>query len=161
MAILTLAKSYSSRVILGEQRRFVIKTAVQLYEGGYVQLDSNGYLVPYTAVADPFENPGRILGRVMPTRKDVDAATTLKGDTSLSPNPEAIVFTGSEILLGVPVTGASTLADCKKAVYLAQDDNTMTLTSTNNGKPLGVIDRFNSATSFDVRVYSVSEREGL
>lgn len=157
MAVLTGRIDYAARVILGVQRRFPIKSGTQLYEGGYVQLSSASYLVPYTADSTGTDG-GVILGRVMPTRKDNDTALYLKGDTTLTPNPEAIVFMGSEILLGVAVTGASTQADVGKPVYLAQDDHTMTLTSTSNGKALGVIDRFNSATSFDVRVYTYENR---
>jgi hypothetical protein len=141
--------------------RYPILSGTQLYEGQYVQLDSGGFLKPYAADAAGIAG-ARVLGRVLPTKKDVDAAIYLKGDTTLSPNPAAIVFTGSEILEGVSVVGAASQASVGLEVYLdatgTQGDRVFTTTSTTNGKQVGVITAWKGGTTCDIKIYSFQER---
>lgn len=145
-------------------QRVEITNATQLYEGQFVQFDSGGRVKPYAADGAGTDG-GLILGMVQPTRKDVDSATYLKGDTSLSPPPQAIVFTGGFFLDNVAVTGASSLTNQGALVYLdaanTAGDHTLTLTSTSNGKALGRVVAWRTGTKCDVQVFSYAVRNGL
>jgi hypothetical protein len=166
MALATAAILWRCRDTGGyATKRFKIKAATQLYEGQYVQLDTNGELIPYDADNAGTGNAGaRTVGRVLPTKKDRESATYLLGD-STTPRPEAIVMIGSEILENVAVAGATDDTHRGELVYLdaanTQGDRVLTLTSTNNGKPLGVVVGYrgsSGSTECDVLVYSFAER---
>ena len=162
MALLTDAKVWKSKE--GGSyvaSRYRIKDGTQLYEGQFVELDAGGDLIPFAATAGGSAGNGIPLGRVMPTKSDREDATYLKGDTT-APRPEAIVFTGSEVLMDEAVTGVAGQADVGKLVYLdatgTAGDRTLTLTSTTNGKPLGRVDRFLTGTRCDVATFDFPTR---
>lgn len=161
MALATAPIIWRSRDVSAYQaERYTILNGQQLFEGQYVQLDANGFLIPYQATAGTAGQ--RVLGRVLPTKKDVDAATYLLGNTGLSPNPAAIVFTGSEILESVAVTGVTGQVNVGVEVYLdatnTQGDRVFTTSSVTNGKQVGVIVAFRTGTLCDIKVYSFQER---
>ncbi len=75
------------------------------------------------------------------------------GDTTASIPPEVDVDIAVEVLQ-VPVTAASTIADVDKPVWGVGDDAYTITDPSSNTTPIGVITRFNSATSFDILLYA-------
>lgn len=139
-------------------RAFQITNGTQLYTGSYVML-SSGRLTPYDG-----GNSSVIVGYVEPSGRDtsiITGSTTvapLKGDTSATPIPEASVQTGCHVLNKYDVTGVTAITNVDALVYLASDDNTLTLTQPGTSKPLGWIVRWYSGTQCDVYVMSHAER---
>lgn len=139
-------------------RSFQITNALQLYTGSYVRLAS-GRLTQYDGATGSV-----IVGYVEAPTRDVSitsGSTTvapLLGNTSATPVPEAQVETGSHILNKYAVTGVTAITDVGSLVYLASDDNVLTLTQPNASKPLGWITRWYATTSCDVYVMSWAER---
>lgn len=85
-------------------------------------------------------------------------ANSVTGDTSASPVVECGVYVGETIVMGLPVTGASTVASVGVDFYCGTDNinSDLTLTQTGTDRAVGFISRYNSATSFDVTLYSFS-----
>ena len=149
--------------------RFPIANTIQLAENQFVQLDANGDLEPYQADAAGTA-ADRMLGIVLPSglertvKSDGSLATYLLGDTTLTPVPSAVVETGSFVLENFPVTGVAGGGDVGKKVYgdtTVGSDHVLTLTSLNNGKPIGVVIGYRTSTKCDVYVLSFSERLAL
>jgi hypothetical protein len=120
-----------------EARSIQIANAQQLYEGGYVQLDAGGNLVPYSYLQSGVDG-GFCLGYVQPSSIQYvkpasipPFAPYLYGDTSGNtvPNPQALVFTGEEEQFDVAVTGLTGQTQLGALVYLPLQDNGLTLTS--------------------------------
>ncbi len=139
-------------------RSFQITDGVQLYTGGFCHLAS-GRLAKYDGATGSV-----IVGYVEPSSRDtciISGSTTvapLLGETSATPIPEATIETGGFILNKYDVTGVTAITDVDALVYLASDDNVMTLSQPNSSKPLGWITRWHSGTSCDVYVMSWAER---
>lgn len=82
------------------------------------------------------------------------------GNTSASPIVEAEVNSSGPTIYGQPVTGASTIAHVGRRVYCSTDNLAdLTLTPTTNVNAIGAISRFNTATSFDIQLFSAAEYE--
>jgi len=137
MSNLTGRTSWSAKTSLYEARQYQIANAQQLYEGGYVQLDAGGNLVPYSYLQTGVDG-GFILGYVQPSSIQYvkpaavpPFAPYLLGDTSGAtvPNPTAVVFVGEEEQFDVPVTGLTAQTQLGALVYLPLQDNGLTLTS--------------------------------
>lgn len=134
---------------------FKVKNATDAFFGGLVAIDSTGYLKPWAGAAG--EKP---LGRMQPTPDPTgQLANPLTGDTSASPVPEATVCLESEVIINVPVTGASAITDIGKTVYLNTDNINadLTLTRPTRGLPFGIVLRWLSSTRCDVRRFSFGE----
>lgn len=123
---------------------FVVKNSTTLYAGSLVGTDANGYLDNWADTAGlKFE--GLLLAGAV-------------GNTSASPKVEGRVNTSGPILMGVPVSGASTIA-CVNAMVYSTTGNTddLTLTATSNVGPIGRIVRWTSATDCEVRLLLPTE----
>lgn len=128
---------------------FKIKNASQLYMGSFASIDSTGYLIPFGGAAGE-----KLMGRVLPTPASADLSNPLKGNTSLSPIPEATVVMEDEIVCKVAVTGASAITDIGTVVYLNSTDNDLTFTRPARGVPFGTVIRWWSSTTCDVHRFS-------
>lgn len=120
-----------------DARPYQIANAQQLYEGGYVQFDAGGNLVPYSYLQSGVDG-GFVLGYVQPSSIQYvkpasipPFAPYLLGDTSgnTSPNPQAVVFTGEEEQFDVAITGLTAQTQLGAFVYLPLQDNAPTLTA--------------------------------
>ena len=100
-----------------------------------------------------FEPIGRCIGF-----SDLDTANgTDTGDTSASPVPEVIVMIGREVLRGISVTGVSGQLDVGDPVYASDHDSLNNNAPTTNIPAIGIIDRYHSGTTVDVRRYSMED----
>jgi len=156
MASLTDATEPTLSSDLRELRAFQIADAEVVYQGGYYGVNAAGYL---TEMADTVAlAPVGTINHFGMGCADAAGALPLSvtGDTSATPPPQAVVDIGGKILEGVPVAGASTIADLMDHVYLGTDNllADLTITPTTNTPPIGEIIKFHSATSFDVQLYS-------
>lgn len=135
-------------------RSYPIANGQQLYVGSRVALNSSGYLVPFSGAAGQ-----KLLGIVLDTEKQHESQTRLKGDTGLSPVPEATVYIGEFIQEKIAVTGVAAITDVGKVVFLNDDDNTLTLTRPTRGSVYGIISRWYSSTTCDILVFSQATRD--
>lgn len=129
-----------------DQQSHQATNAVQFYAGGLVFLDRATGRVVKPADTATFE----FLGMV---KRDV------LGDTSASPIKEVEVNTSGLIIQRVTVTGASAITDVGDRAYIATTDNPsdMTKTATTNTGPIGVITRWYSGTTCDVKLMTPME----
>lgn len=142
-----------------DRHNFRITNSETIYQGGFVGLSTAGLL---TELADTVGllPVGIVTGF---GRGAADAAgaipLSVAGNTSATEPPEAIVDLSSRILREVPVAGASVIGDVGLPVYLTNDnwEDDLTTTPATNLPPIGIIVRFHSATSFDVRTFSFLE----
>lgn len=119
-----------------DAQSYVTENGDTLYAGSMVALKA-GYLRPFQGTAG--EQP---VGRMVRDGSVV-------GDGALL----ATASLADEIIEAVPVSGASTIADVGKVVYLNSTDDLkadLTLTRPTRAIAFGVIEKFRSATSFDV-----------
>ena len=144
---MALSAAVELRKRVDTTQSFIITNAAVLYVGGYACLDTSGTLA-VCADTTGFEPVGFVVGF-----EDATAEGTDTGDTGASIPPEAIVDIGGGIVSGLAVTGASAPGDVRDLVY-ATSDNVFTTTATSNIPAVGQIVRFNSATSFDVLMFS-------
>jgi hypothetical protein len=129
---------------------YVVTNALQLYAGMLV-----GTLAAGTLDLWP--------GGDVATSKFVGVVEfDVLGNTGVTPNVRARVDESGKILLGVPVANASTIANVNDLVYCATSNASADLTTTanTNVKAVGWIKSFNSATSFDVQLFTPSEYLG-
>lgn len=143
------------------KQSFPIANAVTLYQGSYVAINTSGYVTTYAGAAIDTSRAAVIVGFVQPHPYPADLDQSLKGDTALTPVPEATVETAEHILEQVAVTGVTAQSDVGKLVYLNSNDNDLTLTRPQNALALGVIDRWHTSTTSDVRVFSYETRLAL
>lgn len=134
---------------------FKLTTAERFYQGGFYGLSAAGRLtelsdaagvVPLGIISHFGEGAANDAGAI---------PDNVLGDTSLSPEPEAVVDVGRKVFRQVPVAGASTIANVGDDVYLTSDnwEADLTLTEAVFIRAIGKIIRFHSATSFDVMVF--------
>lgn len=138
MSARSTSQDVRTRSVNGQS--YVVENADTTYAGSMTSLKA-GYLRPYQGTAG--EQP---VGRAI-------VEGSVLGDTSASPKPTQSVAMVDEIVEAVAVSGASTIADVGKVVYLNDTDDLkadLTLTRPTRGIPYGVIEKFNSSTSFDV-----------
>jgi hypothetical protein len=126
---------------------FIITNTAVVYVGGFCSIDSVG-CVARAADTSSFVPVGFCIGF-----EDATAEGSKTGDTSASIPPEAIIDIGGGIVSGLAVTGASAQTDVRDLVY-ATSDNVFTTSATSNVPAVGMIVRFNTATSFDVLFFS-------
>ncbi len=161
----SLSAALDTNSVRESARNLVYKIAngETVYIGGYYALNAAGYLT------EPTDTAGvRLLGIIQGFgggAADAGGALPLSvaGDTSASPVPEAIVDVESKLINDIAVSGASSIADVGSAVYLSSDNWSadLTLTPTTNLPPIGFITKSNSATSFEVYLYSAAEALAL
>jgi|SRR6185436_16784604 len=143
MTALSANLNRASRGGYGNQSTsFVVKNGATVYQGSLVgiimQGGDKGRVIPWTVVSGRTD---MFLGI---------AQSKVVGDGSL----EVVVITAGVELIGVAVTGASSIATgVGEEVYATDDGTGLTLTwpGTNQG-PVGWITRFYSSTQFDVRL---------
>ena len=133
----TLANSVHRNYAIGDLEEYPVVASDVIYEGAAVGENASGYSRPLVA-GDPFQ--GFALATV---------------DNSAGAAGAAYVNVRVRGKVVIPVTGASAVtANDKPAVY-ASDDNTFTLTSTNNSL-IGYVSRWISGTncvvSFDADI---------
>lgn len=69
-----------------------------------------------------------------------------------------VVDVAPKTLYGVPVGGASAITDEGDLVYCTTDNlDDLTTTAPSNQEPIGYIEKFHNATTFDVRLYGLDE----
>lgn len=137
---------------------YIVTNAATVYPGGGVGLTTAGRLSPWSDTAG-LSWRGRCVGGTT-RNSSANAGGKVVGDTSASPPYEADVIETGERLLGVPVAGASAQTDADGTLVFCATDNLLTdlsLTATVNVGPIGRIRRFNSATSFDVELFTPNE----
>lgn len=148
------------------ERQYIVKNAATVYTGRYAALDasggiSTGYL---TVPADTagVVMLGFILGGGLGSQNAAGAMPdTVLGDTSASRPPMVRVAIGGGVLRGVFVAGLTTQAGVGRKVYLSTNNiSDLTATPTTNIPAIGVVERFNSSTSFDVRLFSAAQMAG-
>lgn len=128
---------------------FDVANASQIYAGMGVGTNAAGFLVPITDVTGlKFEGVA-----------EHDAL----GNTGVSPSVTCRVDDTGPVLLGVPVTGASTIANVNDLVYTLTDNllTDLQTAAATNIKAVGKIVRFNSSTSFDVQLFTAAEHLAL
>ena len=139
-------------------RPFEITNAEVVYQGGYYGLSAAGYL---TEMADTASlKPLGILKHF--GRGCADAGgkipDSVTGATSNTPIPHGVVDIEGGVIGSVDVTGATTIANVGDLVYLSTDNpGDFTVTVTTNTPAVGEIIYFYSATSFDIRLFSLAE----
>jgi hypothetical protein len=134
----------------GVYNTYVVTNALQLYAGMLV-----GTLAAGTLDLWP--------GGDVATSKFVGVVEfDVLGNTGASPQVRARVDVSGRTLLGVPVAGASTIANVNDLVYSTTSNASadLTVTPNTNVKAIGWIKSFNSATSFDVELFTPSEYLG-
>lgn len=125
----------------GETTSKIVVNATQLYAGSYVGIVSgSGHVSTFSDTAG-LEPLGFAMEKVL-------------GDTSVSGDEDRVsVNIGGGTVKSIAVTGAGATNDTGEPVY-ATNDNTFTLTATSNTPAVGVIERFHSGTTCDVRFFS-------
>ncbi len=141
MAALTKNTNRDTRPGVGTVKPYVVASGSTIYQGSFVGLNASGYLVPWTV------STGAALFFVGIANEKVvgDNALTCRCDAS-----------GVE-LRAVAVTGASTIGDVRKPVYLTDDGTGITISAPAAGGKVGHITKFISSTQFDVRLYTREE----
>lgn len=140
---------------------YIVTNAATVYVNGGVGLTSAGRLSPWADTAGMLWK-GLCMGGST-RNSSANAGGKVTGDTLASPPYEADVDESGSLLRAVPVAGASAQTDLDRLVYSASDNlrTDLTLTATTNVKPIGVIVRYNSATSFDVRLFTPAEYQAF
>lgn len=131
----------TQRVTAGEGTRLRMPgaNANVFYAGAYVQVDRSTGLVNEAADTANFVGFGIVQRHVT-------------GDAASGSN-EVEILAGPFRLIDVNVTGVDNINDIGDPVYATADD-TLTLSSTSNTKPIGVVVRYyGSSTKCDVAVY--------
>jgi hypothetical protein len=138
LAMATLATNKPRGYELGEFNELPVIAADIIYEGAAVGDNGSGLARPLVAL-DPFMGFAQ-----------------RKADNSAGAASAIRVQLRTRGLIELPVTGAASAADVGEAVY-ASDDDTFTLTSTNN-TPIGKVHRWVSGTTCVVYFEAVSAR---
>lgn len=135
----------------------IVTNAATVYTGAGVGLTTAGRASPW-ADTSGMEWLGLSMGGTT-RNSSANAGGKVVGDTSATPPYEVDVNVSGPVLLGVPVAGASAQADVGSRVYSSTDNllTDLTLTPTTNVKSIGKIVRYNSATSFDVQLFTPTE----
>lgn len=122
----------------------------KVFPGSLIALDTGtGQIQPWTGVATD------IFAGYLDDDDDNGAEFIL--GTAVDPRPRGLCREG-DVLTDVPVTGASAITDVGKDVFATNDNpDDITLTDPTTSKPIGVIVRFNSATSFEVQLKTLIE----
>lgn len=136
-----------------------IANSETVYLRGYYARNTSGYLTELADSADLM--PLGIIGEF----GDGCAANSgavpeeVTGNTSAAIPPIAIMSVDGFTGRAIPVAGASTLAHVGRLVYCGSDawNTDCTLTPTTYLPAIGIIVRYYSATSFDVRFFSLLE----
>jgi len=133
-----------------------IKSAVALFIGGYASLD------PVVGRADKnADTAGYLnLGRVIEFDSPLQSGGTATGNAGGT--VRAIIDLEGGIVRGVPVTGAAAETDVGDFVFLATDNLADLKLAVNvNTKAVGMIVKFNTATSFDVLLFNTETMRAL
>ncbi|HWH75556.1 MAG TPA: hypothetical protein VNV16_14960 [Methylibium sp.] len=138
LAMTTLAANKPRGYELGEFNELPMIAADIIYEGAAVGDNGSGLARPLVAL-DPFMGFAQ-----------------RKADNSAGAASALKVQVRTKGLIELSVTGAASAADVGEAVY-ASDDDTFTLTSTNN-TPIGKVHRWVSGTTCVVYFEAVSAR---
>tara|TARA_Y100000310_G_scaffold308318_1_gene351295 strand:+ start:2409 stop:2852 length:444 start_codon:yes stop_codon:yes gene_type:complete len=88
------------------------------------------------------------------------AMNGVTGDTTADEPPEVHVNTGGTVLKKVAVTGVTAITDVGNVVY-ATDDNTFDLSVGTNPNPVGLLTRYYTGTTCDVRLFGLGEWQGV
>lgn len=136
---------------------YIVTNAATVYPQGGVGVTTAGRLSPWADTAGLLWKGVCMGGTTRNT--SANAGGKVLGDTSASPPYEADVDETGRRLLGVPVAGATAQANVDDLVFCATDNlyTDLSLTATVNVGPIGRIRRFNSATSFDVEMFTPHE----
>ena len=128
----------------------IATNAIQFYAGGLVFVDNATGRVVKPADTATF----RFLGIV---KKDV------LGNTAATPPTEVEVNCSGETMQRVTVATVASQADVGDLVYIGTTDNPndMTRTATANTKACGVITRWYSGTTCDVKLFTKMEHDAL
>ena len=127
---------------------FKVLNSEVIYHGALVLLDKqDGYL---RNLEDASGTDDRFCGIAIPKTASVT------GDTGASPVVECAVDISGVTLEKVAVTGASAVTNTGDSVF-ATDENTLTLTQTTNLKKIGIVTRWYSSTTCDVKLVSMME----
>ena|SRR3990167_436341 len=127
---------------------FKVLNAEVIYHGALVVLDKqDGYL---RNLEDTSGTDDRFCGIAIPKTASVT------GDTAASPVVECPVDISGVTLEKVAVTGVTAVTNTGDEVF-ATDENTLTLTDTSNLSKIGIITRWYSGTTCDVKLVSMME----
>jgi len=136
---------------------YIVTNSTTVYPQGGVGVTTAGRLSPWADTAGLLWK-GICMGGTT-RNSSANAGGKVTGDTSASPPYEADVDETGRRLLAVPVAGASAQANVDDLVFCSTDNllTDLSLTPTVNVGPIGRIRRFNSATSFDVELFTPNE----
>lgn len=142
----------------GSVDSFIIADGVTLYLKQLVSLES-GYLNHWADGAND-----RFVGILYDGDRRDPLTDAILGETSDSPPPEGRCYTDGVTLMHLDsvldTDGAATLsqADVGKFVYCGTSNpDDMTLATTGNTHPIGILKRVRSATDVDVKLFSMME----
>lgn len=135
----------------------IVTNAVTVYPQGGVGITTAGRLSPWADTAGLLWR-GICMGGTT-RNSSANAGGKVLGDTSATPPYEADVDESGRRLLAVPVAGASAQTNVDDLVFCPTDNlyTDLSLTATVNVGPIGRIKRLNSATSFDVELFTPNE----
>ena len=145
MANLTVDRMYLTkpRGTITETNSYIVTNALQLFAGGFTGIStSTGLAIKWADTAN-FQFLGIAL-----------AGAT--GNTSATPKVEVIVDESGLTLQQVSVTGVTDQTSVGTKVY-ATDDNVLTTTATVNVGTIGIITRYYTGSTVDVRLFSAEE----
>lgn len=126
---------------------FQVTNASQIFAGSLVGVNNTtGLALAWTDVAAE-----QFVGVAM---------NGVTGDTTADEPPEVHVNVGGMVLKKVAVTGVTAVTDVGNQVF-ATDDNTFDLAAGTNPNEVGLITRFYSGTTCDIRLYSLAEYQGI
>lgn len=124
----------------------IVLNAQTIYAGALVGINSAGFAANWDDTA------GFVFGGT--------ALAQATGDTSASPNVEIQLNTSGPIYAKVAVTGSTGQTDVGALCY-ASDENTFDLSATTNVKAVGIVTRYYSGTTCDVRLFTPAEYQAL
>ncbi len=133
---------------------YPVRSGMTIYAGALVGIATvgvtDGRLVNWSSGSGAL----RFIGLAIPN------SPTVVGNAAGS--VECPVLEGGVILEDVSVAGADTAgAQCVGDPVYASDENTFSLSATSNVGAVGVVDRYKSSTTCDVRLYSKMEYNAM
>lgn len=114
-----------------------------IYAGALVAIDANGFATNWADTSGFVGLAGTALAQAI-------------GDTSASPNVEVSLNTSGPIYAKVAVTGSTGQTDVGAKCY-ATDENTFNLSASTNVYAVGIVTRYYSGTTCDVRLFTPAE----
>lgn len=148
MADLTANKLYGtkSRGGYASLQAYQVTNAYQIYAGALITVLASGRAGTFADLAT--------------TKFKGVAMRSVLGNTGATPIPEVEVDCSGLTLEKVSVATVASIADNHKLVFMS-DNQTLTLTAATNMKAIGVITRYYSGTTCDVKLFTDAEHDAL